>query len=110
MSFLSIERFVSSRGVKQRIEAAVEIRQGFDAMARAGRRQRQAQPKWRDGPLAPTKLYLFAAGVQQRFREHPLELVRDHAKLSVIHLGLLSLHPQQHTQEEFRMDHNKKPQ
>jgi hypothetical protein len=26
-----------------------------------------------------------------------LELVRDHAKLSVIHLGLLSLHPQQHT-------------
>jgi hypothetical protein len=39
-----------------------------------------------------------------------LELVRDHAKLSVVHLGLLSLHPEQHTQEEFRMDHNKKPQ
>jgi hypothetical protein len=39
-----------------------------------------------------------------------LELVRDHAKLSVIHLGLLSLHPQQHIQEEFWMDHNKNPQ
>src|SRR6185295_289817 len=39
---LVIERFVSKRGVKQRIEAAVEICQGFDAMARTGRRQREA--------------------------------------------------------------------
>jgi hypothetical protein len=30
--------------------------------------------------------------------------------LSVVHLGLLSLSLQQHTQEEFRMDHNKNPQ
>jgi hypothetical protein len=44
--------------------------------------------------------------VKQRFSKHSLELVRDHAKLSVIPLGLLSLHPQQHTQWEFRMDPN----
>lgn len=31
-------------------------------------------------------------------------------KLSVIHLRLLSLHPKQHIQEEFRMGHNKNPQ
>ncbi len=91
------------------MEAAVKIREGVDALARAGRRQRQAQAQRRDGPLTPTKLHLFAAGVEQRFRKHPLELVRDHAKLSVIHRGLLSLHPQQHTQEEFQMDHNKNP-
>jgi len=30
--------------------------------------------------------------------------------LSVVHLGLLSLSLQQHTQEEFRMDRNKNPQ
>ena len=107
---LVIEGFVGDRGVKQRIEAAVEIRQGFDALARTGRRQRQAQAKRRDGPLAPTKLRVFAAGVEQRFGKHPLELVSDHAKLSVIHLGLLSLYPKQHTQEEFRMDRNKNPQ
>jgi hypothetical protein len=92
------------------MEATVEIRQGINAMARAGGRQRSAQTKWGDGPLAPTKLRLCAASVEQRFRKHPLELVHDHAQVSVIHLRLLSLQPQQHTQEEFRMDHNKIPQ
>ena len=104
---LVIERLVGDRGVKQRMEAAVEIRQGFDALARTGRRQRQTQAKRRDGPLAPTKLCVFAASVEQRFRKHPLELISDHAKLSVIHLGLLSLYPKQHIQEEFRMDHRR---
>ncbi len=110
LGHLVIERLVSNRGVAQRLEATVAIRQGIDAMARAGRCQRSAQAKRGDGPLAPTKLRRFAAGVEQRFRKHPLELVRDHAKVSVLHLGRLSLHPQQHTQEEFRMDHNKNPQ
>src|SRR4029434_7202153 len=77
---LIIERLVGNRGIKQRIEAAVEIRQGFDAMARTGRRQREAQAKRRNGPLAPAKLRVFAAGVEQRFRKHPLELISDHAK------------------------------
>src|SRR5215510_11073722 len=107
---LIIERLVGNRGIKQRIEAAVEIRQGFDAMARTGRRQREAQAKRRNGPLAPAKLRVFAAGVEQRFRKHPLELISDHAKLSVIHRGLLSLSYKQHIQEEFRMDHHKNPQ
>jgi hypothetical protein len=89
------------------IEAAVEIRQGFDAMARTGRRQCEAQAKRRNGPLAPTKLRVFAAGVKQRFGKHPLELISDHAKLSVIHRGLLSLSYKQYPQEEFRMDHKK---
>src|SRR2546428_11271116 len=79
-------------------------------MACAGRRQRQAQAKRCDDPLAPTKPRLFATGVEQRFRKHPLELVRDHAKLSRIHLRLLSLSFKQHAQEEFRMDRNKNPQ
>ena len=107
---LIIERLVGNRGIKQRIEAAVEIRQGVDAMARTGRRQREAQAKRRNGPLAPAKLRVFAAGVEQRFRKHPLELISDHAKLSVVHLGLLSLSYKQHIQEEFRMDHHKNPQ
>src|SRR2546426_4505177 len=79
-------------------------------MACAGRRQRQAQAKRCDDPLAPTKPRLFATGVEQRFRKHPLELVRDHAKLSRIHLRLLSLSFKQHAQEEFWMDRNKNPQ
>src|SRR2546421_3045828 len=106
---LVVERLIGNGGVKQRIETAVEIRQRFDAMARTGRRQREAQAKRGNGPLAPTKLCVFAAGVEQPFGKHPLELLSDHAKLSVIHLGLLSLSYKQHIQEEFRMDHHKNP-
>src|SRR6266702_472767 len=98
---LVIEGFVGNRGVKQRIEAAVEIRQGFDTLAGAGRRQRQAQAKGRDDALASTKFRLFAAGVEQRFGKHPLELVSDHAKLSVIHRGLLSLYPNNTSKRSF---------
>jgi hypothetical protein len=87
----------------------VEIREGFDALARTGRRQCQTSSKRRDGPLAPTKLHVFTTGVEQRFGKHPLELVSDHAKLSMIHLGLLSLYQKQHAQMEFRMDRNKNP-
>src|SRR3989442_7806222 len=79
-------------------------------MACAGRSQRQAQAKRCDDPLAPTNPRLFATGVEQRFRKHPLELIRDHAQLSRIHLRLLSLSFKQHAQEEFRMDRNKNPQ
>src|SRR5687768_3365640 len=56
---LVVERFVGQRGVKARVEGAVEIRQGFDAMARTGRRQCEVQAKRRNGPLAPTKLRVF---------------------------------------------------
>ena len=45
--------------------------------------------------------------VEQGFGKDPLELVSDHAKLSVIHRGLLSLYLKQHAQEEFLMDCNK---
>jgi hypothetical protein len=107
---LVIERFVGQRGGKQRMEAAGEIREGCDAMARPGRRQGEAQAQRRHSPLAPTKLRVFAAGVQQLFGKHPLELVSDHAQLSGIRLGLLSLSYKQYTQEEFRMEHNKNPQ
>ena len=68
LGHLVIERFVGQCGVKQRIEAPVEIRQGFDAMARTDRRQCEAQAKRRNGPLAPTKLRVFAAGVTQRWK------------------------------------------
>src|SRR5207245_6747627 len=72
--------------------------------------QSQAQAKRRDDALAATKLHLCATGVEQGFGKHPLELVSHHAQLSVVHLRLLSLSLQQHTQEEFRMDRNKNPQ
>src|SRR5262249_10167206 len=75
-----------------------------------GRRQRQAQAKGRDDALTSTKLHVFATGVEQRFGKDPLELVSDHGKLSVIHRGLLSLFLQQHAQEEFPMDRDKKLQ
>jgi hypothetical protein len=39
-----------------------------------------------------------------------LELVRDHAKLSVIHRGLLSLYLNNRSKEEFLMDRNKNSQ
>jgi hypothetical protein len=88
----------------------VEICEGCDALARTGRRQCQTSSKRRDAPLAPTKLHVFTTGVEQRFGQHPLELVSDHAQLSMIHLGLLSWYQKQHTQWEFRMDRNKIPQ
>src|SRR5215510_7297628 len=89
LSQLVVEGFVGNRGIKQRMEAAVEIRQGFDMLACTGRRQRQPQAKRRDSPPAPTTLCGCAASVEPSFGKHPLELVRDHAKLSMIHLGLL---------------------
>ena len=97
-------------GAKEGSEAAVEIRARLDTLAGTGRRQRQAQAKRGDDALASTKRHGFATGVEQRFGKDPLKLVRDHAQLSVIHLGLLSLFPKQHAQEEFRMDRNKNPQ
>src|SRR4029077_17164639 len=88
----------------------VKIRQRLDALAGTRCRQRQPPAKRCDDPLAWTKLRGFAAGVEQRYRKHPLHLVRDHAKLSVVHLGLLSWYPKLHTQLEFRMDYYKNPQ
>src|SRR3989442_14586692 len=73
-------------------------------MACAGRRQRQAQAKRCDDPLAPTKPRLFATGVEQRFRKHPLELVRDHAKLSRIHPKLLLCVLLERQRKESQMD------
>jgi hypothetical protein len=73
------------------MEAAVEIRARLDPLARPGRRQRQAQATRGDDALASTTLHVCATGVEQRFGKDPLALVRDHAQLSVIHLGLLSL-------------------
>ena len=111
LGHLVIEGFVGDRGVqttalKPRWKSARVSTRWLAQVAVS------AKPK-RNGvmiALAPTKLRGFATGVEQRFGKHPLELVSDHAKLSVIHLGLLSLYPKQHTQEEFRMDHNKNPQ
>jgi hypothetical protein len=57
-----------------------------------------------NGPLPAAKLHVFATGVEQRFGKHPLALVSDQAKLSVIHRELLSLYQKQLTQLEFRMD------
>ena len=104
-----IKGLVGDGGAKEGIEATVQIRQCLDALA--GTRCGQSQPQANGGndPFSSTKLRVFAAGVEQRFRKDPLELVRDHAKLSAIHRGLLSLSYKQHTQEEFRMDHHKNP-
>jgi hypothetical protein len=74
------------------MEAAGKIGDRLDMLAGTGRRQRQAQAQWRDDALASTKLPVFATGVQQRFGQHPLELISDHAQVSVIHRGLLSLY------------------
>src|ERR1700704_3197103 len=104
-----IEGLVGDGGPKEGIETAVEICNRLDPLAGTGRRQRQAQAKRGDDALAATKLHVFATGVEQRFRKDPLELVHDHAKLSVIHRGLLSLFLKQHAQEEFRMDRKKNP-
>src|SRR5207245_9255870 len=91
-------------------EGTGEIRDRLHPLTGTGRRRRQADAKRAAGALASTKLHVFATGVEQRFRKCPLELIHDHAKLSVIHLGLLSLSFKQHAQEEFLMDRNKKPQ
>src|SRR5215471_10820278 len=88
----------------------MEIGQRLDGLTGTGGRQRQTQAKRRDDALAATKLRLGATGIEQRFRKHPLELVSHHAKLSVIHRGLLSWSPKPHIQQEFRMDRKKNPQ
>src|SRR6516162_952557 len=105
-----LEGLVGDGRAEEGIEATVEVGDRLDPLAGTGRRQSQAQTKWGDGPLPMAKPHVFATGIEQRFGKDPLELVRDHAKLSVIHLGLLSLFPKQHAQEEFRMDLNKNPQ
>jgi hypothetical protein len=75
--------------------------------AGTGRRQSQAQAPWCEDALTATKFHVFATGIAQRIGKHPLELVDDHVKLSVIHLSPLALFPQQHAPLEFRMDRNK---
>jgi hypothetical protein len=65
----------------------VESGDGLDTLVGTGRRQRQAQAKGGNGPLPAAQSHVFATGVEQRFGKDPLELVRDHAKLSVIHLA-----------------------
>jgi hypothetical protein len=85
----------------------VQIGDRLDALAGTGGRQRQAQAKGCEDALTATKPHGFATGIEQRFGKHPLERVCDHAKVPVIHRGLLSLFLKQHTQQEFRMDHYK---
>ena len=109
LGHLVIESLVGDGGTKKGMKATVEIGDSLDPLAGTERRQRQAQAKRRDDALTATKLHVFATGIEQRFGKHPLELVSDHAKLSVIHRGLLSWYPKPHTQEEFRMDHHKNP-
>ena len=109
LGHLVIEGFVGDGGTKQGIEATVEIGDRLDPLAGTGGCESEAQAKRRDDALAAAKLHVFATGVEQRFRKDPLELVHDHAKLSVIHLELLSLFLKQHAQEEFRMDRKKNP-
>ena len=110
LGYLVIKGLVGYRGAKEGIEAAVEIRDRLDPPAGTGCRQRQAQAKGRHDSLASTQLHVLAAGVEQGFGKAPLELVSDHAQLSVIHRRLLSLFPKQHAQEECRMDRHKNPQ
>jgi len=110
VSILSIESLVGHSGTKEGLEATVEIRDRLDPLTGTGRRQRQAQAKRGDDALASTKLHVFATGVEQRCSKDPLERIHDHAQLSVIHLGLLSLSFKQHAQEECLMDRNKNPQ
>jgi hypothetical protein len=109
-SYLVVAGFVGDGGPKKGIEATMEIGDGLDPLAGTGRRQRQAQAKGRDDTLTATKLHVLATGIEQRLGKHPLELVRDQAKLSVIHQGLLSWYSKPHTQEEFRLDLYKNPQ
>src|SRR5262249_2236879 len=104
---LIIEGLVGNGRTKESIETAVEICNGLDTLAGTGRRQCQAQAKRRKEALASTKFHVFATRIEQRFGKHPLELVSDHAKVSVIHRSLLSLYLKQHAQEEFLMDRHK---
>ena len=90
---LVVEGLVGYCGPTEGIETAVQIGQGLDALTGTGGRQRQAQAKGRDHALTATKLDVGATGVEQGFGKHPLELVSDHGKVSVIHRGLLSLFP-----------------
>jgi hypothetical protein len=104
------EGLIGDGSAKEGIEATVEIGDRLDPLAGTGGCESEAQAKRRDAALAAAKLHVFATGIEQRFRKDPLELVHDHAKLSVIHLELLSLFLQQHAQEEFRMDCKRNPQ
>src|SRR6266446_2156627 len=74
---LVIERFVRDGRVKQRMKAPMEISERLNTLAGTGRRQREAQAKWGNGPLPAAKLHVFATRVEQRFGKDPLELVRD---------------------------------
>jgi hypothetical protein len=105
-----IEGLVGNGRTKEGIEAAGEIRNGLDTLAGTGRRQCQAQAKRRKEALASTKFHVFAPRIEQRFGKHPWELVSDHAQVSVIHRGLLSLYLKQRAHEEFLMDRHKNPQ
>jgi len=104
------EGLVGDGRTKEGIAAAVEISNGLDTLAGTGRRQGQGQAKGREEALASTQFHVFATRIEQRFGKHPLELVSDHAKVSVIHRGLLSLYLKQHAQEELLMDRHKNPQ
>ena len=104
---LVVEGFVGESGAKEGMETAVEIGNGLHTLAGTGRRQRQAQAQGRDDALASTQLHVCATGVEQGFGKHPVELVCDHAQLSVIYRGLLALFPKQHAHKEFRMDRYK---
>jgi hypothetical protein len=86
---LVIKRLVGDGGPKEGIETAVQIGQGLDALTGTGCRQRQAQAKGRDNALTAAKLDASATGIEQGFGKHPLELVCNHGKVSVIHRELL---------------------
>src|SRR5207302_8206989 len=51
----------------------------------------------------------YPRGLLETSSKFPIHFLKIY-KLSVVHLRLLSLSLQQHTQEEFRMDRNKNPQ
>jgi hypothetical protein len=96
---------VGHRDIKQRIEAAVDppgFTRWLAQVAVSARPKRNAY-----GPLAPAKLRVFAAGVEQRFRKHPLELISDHdCPWSIWDSFVLqATHPR-----GVSMDHHKNPQ
>jgi len=110
LGHLVIQGLVGDGGAPEGLEAAVDIGNRLDPLAGTGCCQCQAQAKRRDDALASTKRHVFATGIEQWFGKHPLARVSDHAQVSVIHLGLLSLSFKQHGQEEFRMDRHRNPQ
>jgi len=66
------------------LKSAVEIRQGFDTLAGAGRRQRQAKAKGVMNRAGVDKICLFPQALSSA-SETPIGTCHDHAKLSVIH-------------------------